>query len=82
MTRGFEDPDVGKSVFSSQGDRLGTVGSVHDENRASVERDDDGEGLTESIKDLLGWDSEEDVGYVERDDVERWEDDGLYLRER
>ena len=84
MTRGFKDNDVGKPVFSAENDRLGTVSSVHedDEQRANVRRDDDSDGLTDKVKDMLGWDDDDDEHELRSDDVDRHDDDGVYLRNR
>jgi hypothetical protein len=84
MTRGFDNDDVGKPVFSAENERLGTVSSVHeeDEHRAHVRHDDDSDGLTEKVKDMLGWDDDEDEHELRSDDVDRHEDDGVYLRSR
>lgn len=81
MTRGFGEPDVGKPVFSSRGDRLGTVGEVRDEDTARVDHDDS-DGLTEKVKEMLGWNDDDDHHDLRRDHVERHDDDGIHLRDR
>ncbi|MWG36922.1 hypothetical protein [Halomarina oriensis] len=84
MKRAFDENDVGKPVFSAENDRIGTVSSIHgdDEHRANVRRDDDSDGLTDKIKDMLGWDDDDDEHELRSDDVDRQEDDGVYLRGR
>lgn len=84
MSRNFEENDVGKPVFSAQNDRIGTVSSIDgdDEQRAHVRRDDDSDGLTDKIKDMLGWDDDNDEHELRSDDVERHDDDGVHLRDR
>jgi hypothetical protein len=85
MSRNFEDDDVGKPVYSAQNDRLGTVSSVHDDDgrRAHVRHDDDDDDdLTDKVKDMLGWDDDDDEHELRSDDVDRHDDDGVYLRDR
>jgi hypothetical protein len=48
--------------------------------RATVERTDDHDSLTEEIKQLLGWDDDESDREIGREHVDRYEDDAIYLR--
>jgi hypothetical protein len=75
----FEDDDRGRDVVTSEGNRIGTIDRVEG-GRARVDRDDDGEGLTDKIKDMLGWD-DEDSNEISDEHVDRREDDRIYLRQ-
>ncbi|MFC5970911.1 DUF2171 domain-containing protein [Halomarina salina] len=81
MARDFTTDDRDKPVYTSAGDRVGTVTDVNDDT-ARVRQDDDSEGLTDKIKDALGWDDDEDEHDLRSDDVDRYDDDGVYLRDR
>lgn len=87
MAREFTDDDREKGVFTSTGHRVGTVGETHGDT-ATVRRDrdedyddDDDDGVFDSIKDMLGWDDDEDEHEIRTDDVDRYDDDGVYLRD-
>lgn len=83
MARQFTDDDRQKPVYSPEGNQIGTISDVHDENSARVRHDDDdSDGLTDKVKDMLGWDDDEDEHDLRSDDVDRHEDDGVYLRNR
>lgn len=82
MARNFTDDDRDKPVFTSEGNRIGTVSSVNDDT-ARVRRDEnDHDSLTDKVKDMLGWDDDEDEHDLRSDDVDRNDDDGVYLRNR
>jgi hypothetical protein len=81
MPRAFTEEDREKPVYTSEGRQVGTVRDVEDE-RATVDRSDDDEGLTEEIKDMLGWNDEDDSHELRREHVDRYEDNRLYLRPR
>ena len=74
----FTDDDVGRDVVTSEGNRVGRINRV-DEGRARVDRDD-GESLTDKIKDMLGWDTDDD-NELRDEHVDRREDDRVYLRQ-
>ena len=74
----FRDDDRGKDVVTAEGNRIGTIDRV-DEGRATVDRDD-GESLTDRIKDMLGWD-DDDADEIRDEHVDRREDDRVYLRQ-
>lgn len=52
--------------------------------RATVERTEDHDNLTEEIKELLGWgdDDDDEEQEISREHVDRYEDDAIHLRER
>lgn len=74
----FNDDDVGRDVVTSEGTRVGTVNRV-DEGRARVDRGDD-ESLTDKIKNMLGWENDDD-DEIRDEHVDRREDDRIYLRQ-
>jgi hypothetical protein len=79
----FTTNDSGKDVVTHEGTRVGHVKRIDGENRATVERtdDDDDGGLTEKIKDMLGWsDNESEDDQLQSEHVDKSEDDRLYLR--
>ena len=75
----FNDDDVGRDVVTSEGTRVGTVNRV-DEGRARVDRGDDDESLTDKIRDMLGWENDDD-NEIRDEHVDRREDDRIYLRQ-
>ena len=81
MSQQFSDEHREKPVVTSEGRRVGTVRDVSDE-RATVDRSDDDESLTEEIKDMLGWSDDDESHELRREDVDRYEDNRLYLRPR
>lgn len=81
MPRPFNDDDREKPVVTAEGRTIGTVRTV-DQDKATVDRADDHESLTEEIKDMLGWDDDDDEHELRREHVDRHEDNRLYLRAR
>lgn len=86
MARPFSDERFGeehreKPVVTSDGRQIGTVRDV-EEDRATVDRSDDDESLTEEIKDMLGWGDDDESHEIRREHVDRYEDNRLYLRPR
>ena len=82
MARDFTDDDRDKPVFTSQGDRIGTVSGVNDGNARVRHDENDDDSLTDKVKDMLGWDDDSDEHDLRSDDVDRYDDDGVYLRDR
>lgn len=74
----FTDDDRGRDVVTSDGTRVGTINQVNDD-RATVDRNE-GESLTDKIKDMLGWD-DDDANEIRDEHVDRREDDRVYLRQ-
>lgn len=74
----FTDDDRGRDVVTSDGTRVGTINQV-DDDRATVDRNE-GESLTDKIKDMLGWD-DDDANEIRDEHVDRREDDRVYLRQ-
>lgn len=64
--------------MTSDGTRVGTINQVNDD-RATVDRNE-GESLTDKIKDMLGWD-DDDANEIRDEHVDRREDDRVYLRQ-
>ena len=90
MAREFTDDDRDKPVRTADGERIGTVSDVSD-GRVSVTS---GEGLTDAIKEKLGWDDgnggDNDDGAdggtdrtYQLDDatIDRVDDDGVWIRQ-
>lgn len=77
MVRDFTDDDRDKDVVTPGGDRIGRISDVN-EGRATVERDSD-QGLTDKIKDLLGWDDDES-NELRSEHVDSHEDDKVRVR--
>ncbi|WP_336345295.1 hypothetical protein [Halalkalicoccus ordinarius] len=84
MAHEFTDEDRDKPVRTADGERIGTVSDVSD-GRASVESD---EGITDAIKEALGWDDGNDEGdgrnrTYDLDDaaIDRVDDDGVWIRQ-
>ena len=82
--REFREEDLGKPIVAPAGITVGTVGDVHpDRNRATVERTEDHDSLTEEVKEWLGWgDDDEEDREITHEHVDRYEDDRVYLRDR
>lgn len=78
MDRDFNDDDRQKRVVTSDGQRIGRVRDV-DNDRATVERSDDDESLTDEIKELLGWSDDDEDHELQRDHVDRYDDEEMYL---
>lgn len=81
MARNFSDDDRNKPVYTVDGTRVGTINEV-EEDRARVHRDEDDESLTEEIADLLGWNDDDESHELRHDQVDRYEEDGVYLHGR
>lgn len=79
MGHRFTDDDRGKDVVTAEGRRIGTINSVHDD-RATVDRDEDDEGLTDKIKDMLGWD-DDDANEIRDEHVDETREDRVRLRQ-
>ncbi|MBX0295330.1 hypothetical protein [Haloarcula nitratireducens] len=77
MARNFTDDDRDKDVVTANGNRIGSIRNV-DDDRATVDRDDDG-GLTDKIKDMLGW-GDDDSNEVRNEHVDSINDDEVRLR--
>jgi hypothetical protein len=73
MVRRFTQEDVDERIVTAAGDTVGTVRGVED-GRATVERTDDDESLTDEIKEMLGWSDDDDTYELTGDDVEEYED--------
>jgi hypothetical protein len=81
MARKFSDDDRNKEVVTAEGDRIGTIHDVND-GRATVKRDDDSDGLTDKIKDMLGW-GDDDDNELRDEHVDSYDDDNrVRLRRR
>lgn len=82
MARDFTDDDRDKRVTTADGTEIGTIRETHGD-RATVDRrhdhDDDG-GLTDKIKDMLGWDSD-DSNEIRSEHVDSYDDDTVRLRQ-
>ncbi|SFR47267.1 hypothetical protein [Halogeometricum limi] len=78
MARKFSEEDRNKEVVTADGDRIGTINDVRD-GRATVDRDDDDGGITDKIKDMLGWD-DDDSNELDSDHVDSYDDDRVRLR--
>lgn len=81
MERAFHDEDREKTVVTSEGHTVGRVREV-EEDRATIDRHDDDDSLTDEIKEMLGWDDDDDTHELDREHIERDEDDRLVLRRR
>ena len=81
MARPFSDEDRRKPVVTSEGHTIGTIRDV-EQDRATVDRTDDHDSLTDKIKDMLGWNDSDESHELRRDHVDRYEDDRVYLRSR
>lgn len=72
-----------KPIIAPAGITVGTVRTVKGD-RATVERTEDHDSLTDEIKDLLGWgdDDDDEDREIRREHVDRYEDDAIHLRKR
>lgn len=80
MDREFTNDDREREVLTAEGHRVGTVRDV-DGDRATVDRDEDDEGLTEKVKEMLGWD-DENSNELHREHVGTVEDERILLRDQ
>ncbi|KTG09990.1 hypothetical protein AUR64_10310 [Haloprofundus marisrubri] len=78
MVRDFTDDDRNKRVVTAEGNEVGTIRDVNGD-RATVDRNDDDGGLTDKVKDLLGWD-DDDSDELRTDYVDSYDDDQVRLR--
>lgn len=79
----FTDDDRGKDVVTHDGTRVGTVDNVNND-RATVNRsdnDNDDGGLTDSIKDMLGWNDDDQNQEIRDEHVDSSDDDRIHLRQ-
>ncbi|RDI71597.1 hypothetical protein [Halopelagius longus] len=81
MDRPFSDDDRDKTVVTSDGHTVGRVRDVN-EDRATIDRSDDDDGLTDKVKDMLGWSDDDDSHELRREHIDREEDDRLFLSDR
>lgn len=81
MDQPFTEEHRGKPIITYKGHTIGTVQEVQ-EDRATVKRNDDHDSLTNEIKELLGWDNEDQSHELRREHVDRYEDDKLHIEER
>lgn len=81
MDRDFNDEDRQKRVVTSDGQRIGRVRDVEND-RATVEHSDDDESLTDEIKEMLGWSDDDNEHELQRDHVDRYDDEEIHLRPR
>jgi len=75
----FSDLHRGKPIVTYDGHTIGTVQEVRGD-RATVERSDDHDSLTDEIKEMLGWDDEDQTHELRREDVDRYEDEKIHIR--
>jgi len=75
MPREFRPDDAGSDVFDATGDRIGMVTSV-ESNMLHIKP---GPSLTDRMRQRLGWDDSPEQIAIRRDEVERIEDDRIYL---
>lgn len=80
MDREFTNDDREREVLTAEGHRVGTVRDV-DGDRATVDRDEDDGGLTEKVKEMLGWD-DENSNELHREHVGTVEDERILLRDQ
>jgi hypothetical protein len=78
MARNFTDDDRGKRVTTADGTWIGTVDEVNDD-RATVDRNDDAD-LTDRVKDMLGWEDDED-DQIRSGDIDAYDDDEIRMRQ-
>jgi hypothetical protein len=81
MDRTFRDDDREKRVVTSDGATIGSVRDV-DGDRATVERTNDDDSLTDEITDLLGWDDDDETHELRRDHVDRVDEGRVYVLPR
>jgi hypothetical protein len=81
MARKFTSDDRDKEVVTAEGNRVGTISSVDDDDRATVDRDDD-QSLTDKVKDMLGWGDDDDDHELRSEHVDEDYDDDDRIRLR
>ena len=85
LPREFREDDADKLVVAPEGSILGSVKAI-DQNRgrATVERAEEHDDLTDEIKEMLGWGDDEDEREreIRHDHVEEYKDDAIHLRKR
>lgn len=81
MDRAFRDDDRDKRVVTSDGRNIGRVRDVK-EDRATIERTDDDDSLTDEIKEMLGWDDDDETHELRQDHIDRHEDEQFHLQPR
>lgn len=81
MDNQFSDVHRGKPIVTYNGHTIGTVREVQGD-RATVERTDDHDSLTDEIKELLSWDDEDQTHELRREHVDRYEDEKLHIQGR
>lgn len=82
MARDFTDDDRDKDVYTADGDRIGRIRDVN-RDRATVEHDDDDHSsITGKVKDMLGWDDDDNEHELRSEHVDSYEDDRVRLRDR
>lgn len=80
--REFREDDASKLVVAPEGSILGSVKAI-DQNRgrATVERTEEHDSLTDEIKEMLGWgDDGEGEREIRHEHVEKYKDDAIHLR--
>ncbi|MFC6726573.1 hypothetical protein ACFQE1_19830 [Halobium palmae] len=83
MAREFTDDDRNKYVTTADGTRIGTINDVNGD-RATVDRDSDSDnddGLTDKVKDMLGWGDDDDSNEIRSEHVDSYDDDEVRLRQ-
>lgn len=83
--REFREDDVDKPIVAPAGITVGTIGTIDPEQgRATVERTEEHDSLTDEIKEWLGWgdDDDDEPREIRPGHVDRYEDDRVYLRDR
>lgn len=81
MERPFQDDDRDKRVVTADGHNIGRVGEVH-EDRATIERREDDDELTDEVKEMLGWNDDDETHELRRDQVDQDDDEQIYLQSR
>ncbi len=81
MDNPFSDVHEGKPIVTYDGHTIGTVREVLGD-RATVERTDEHDSLTDEIKEQLEWDDEDQTHELRREHVDRYEDDTFHIRRR
>lgn len=77
MSANFTDDDEGKTVVSADGDKIGTVAEV----RGDTVHVDPESGMTDTIKNKLGWgEADEDTYPLTEDRVDTVTDDEIRLQ--
>ncbi|KTG07877.1 hypothetical protein AUR64_01175 [Haloprofundus marisrubri] len=78
MSRNFRGEDEGKRVVDHEGNDVGTIELVGDNDEyANVER---GGSITEGLMEMLGWESDDD-NRLHREHVEEANDEEVRLKE-